>query len=227
MAKNNKSFEKPVSFYMQEIQNGNIKASSLPPEIIEQIVEVFYAEGSSTTQIAQLLDRTDRTVRRYLEEIRKKNALTPNLEQAKQFVGELVQKARISHAYLMRLARSKDGSIAERAQAEFDAWRVLKEMIEKLQDLMYLPKKSSTLTADIYHHHEEGGETKTYAQLKEDLRDIEKVAKEAGTLDPKLAENIKLLQERIEKSEISEKIVDLKKDKNNEDKKGEGNKNAE
>ena len=227
MAKNNKSFERPVSFYIQEIHNGNIKASSLPPEIIEQIVEVLYAEGSSTTQIAQLLDRTDRTVRRYLEEIRKKNALTPNLEQAKQFVGELVQKARISHAYLMRLARSKDGSIAEKAQAEFDAWRIIKEMIEKLQDLMYLPKKSSTLTADIYHHHEEGGETKTYAQLKEDLREIEKVAKEAGTLDPKLKENIKLLQERIEKSEISEKIVDLKKDKNNEDKKEEGNKNAE
>ena len=212
MAKNNKSFERPVSFYIQEIQNGNIRASSLSPEIIEQIVEVLYAEGSSTTQIAQLLDRTDRTVRRYLEEIRKKNALTPNLEQAKQFVGELVQKARISHAYLMRLARSKDGSIAERTQAEFAAWRIIKEMIEKLQSLTYLPMKSQTITGDIYHHNE-GGDNRTYEQLKQDLKDIERVARETGTLDPKTEESIKLLQKRIEKAEIVEEIADLNKGK--------------
>lgn len=212
MAKNNKPSEKPISFYIQGIQSGTIKVSSLPPDTIEQIVEVFYAEGSSTAQIAQLIDRSDRTVRRYLEDVRKKNALTPDLEQAKQFMGELVQKARISHAYLMRLARSKEGSIADKAQAEYAAWRVLKDLFEKLQSAGYVQLRPQEVVSDIYHHNE-GGDSRTYEQLKQDLIDIERVARDTGTLDPKIENGIKLLQQRIEKAEIVEEIVILNKTK--------------
>ena len=219
--------EKRVLEMIQSIKDGDLDPKILSKDEVEECVEFLDEEGYKQAQIGEILKRTDRTIRRDLVEISKKRALSPDGEQAKRIIGQMYHGAMARYRYLLRLARDPEATITEKDNAEFDAWRVLKEMIEKLQNLMYLPKKSSTLTADIYHHHEEGGETKTYAQLKEDLREIEKVAKEAGTLDPKLKENIKLLQERIEKSEISEKIVDLKKDKNNEDKKEEGNKNAE
>lgn len=99
-------------------------------------------------------------------------------------------------------------------------------MTEKLQTLGYLPMKPQETVSDIYHHNEEG-DKRTYRDLRQDLQDIERVARETGTLDPKTETGIKLLQQRIEKAEIAEGIVDLKHDKDNENKKEEDNKNAE
>ncbi|MEI6049562.1 MAG: hypothetical protein WCS03_11735 [Bacteroidota bacterium] len=210
MEKNKKSSERPETIYIQGIQNGTINASSLPTKIIEQIIEVLTAEGSSPAQIAQLLDKTDRTVRRYIVEINKKNALTPNLELVKQLVGELVQKARISHTYLLRLARLKKGSIAEKVQAEFSAWRVFKELIEKLQSLGYMPTKPQGITGDIFLHMAEGGEDEI-SDSKNILVEIEQIVKEAGTLSPETEAQIKVLKTRIQNAELSSEAAKLLK----------------
>ena len=217
MAKSNKLLEKPTSFYIQGIQDQAIRVGSLPIETIEQVVEALYLEGSSTSQIAQFLGKSDRTIRRYLQGIRKKNALEPDVGLAKQLIGELLQKAMASHAYLLRLARSKEASISEKTQAEFAGWRVVKELFEKLQTAGFIALQPQQIIGDIYHH-SEGGDSKTYEQLKQDLKDIEKVARETGTLDLKTEEGIKLLQQRIEKAEIVEEIVDLNKPKEGETK---------
>ena len=211
MAKNNKPTEKPISFYIQGLQNGTIRASSLSTDTIEEIVKALYGEGSSPLQIAQLLDKTDRTVRRYLAEIREKNALTPNLEQAKQFVGELVQKARISHSYLLRLARSKEGSISEKAQAEFAGWRILKELTEKLQTLGYMPLKPQEIMGDVFHHM--AGESEDeIADTKNMLIEIENALKKAGTLDDKTQERVRILKAKVEKFEASTEAAKLLSD---------------
>ncbi|MFA6357395.1 MAG: helix-turn-helix domain-containing protein [Candidatus Omnitrophota bacterium] len=198
MAKNKNSSEKPTTFYIQGIQSGTVRVSSLPPETIEQIVSVLYAEGSSISQIAQLLNKSDRTVYRYFEEIRRKNALTPSLEQAKQFIGELVQKARTSHLYLLRLARSKDGSIGEKTQAEFASWRVVKELTEKLQSLGFLPLKEQALTGDFFHHFSTSDGQAMCDEIKNSIKDIEAIASQTGGIEPSDQEKIKNIQSEVE-----------------------------
>lgn len=213
MAKNNKPTEKPISFYIQGIQDGTIRASSLSTDIIEEIVRALRAESSSPSQIAQLIGRSDRTVRRYVAEIRNKNALTPSLEEVKRFVGELVQKTMTGHSHCERLARSKDGSIAEKAQAEFLGWRILKELTEKLQTLGYLPSRPQEVTGDVFHHMT-GESEDEIVDTKNMLIEIEDALKKAGTLDDKTQARVSILKAKIEKFEASSEAAKLLSDLN-------------
>ena len=198
---------------IQSIKDGDLDPKTLSQDEIEECVEFLDEEGYKQAQIGEILKRTDRTIRRDLVEIGKKRALSPNVDQAKRIIGQMYHGAMARYRYLLRLGRDPEATIAEKIHAEFAAWRVLKEMIEKLQDLLYLPQKSPTLTADIYHHHEGGGDDRTYEQLKQDLQDIERVARDTGTLDSKTEDGIKLLRQRIERAEIVEVIADLHKGK--------------
>ena len=204
--------EQPILSIIQQIKNGTLDPKTLPKEKRQLCVEVLDNEGCIHAQIGQLLKITDRTVRRDLEDIGKRNALPSDINLAQRIIGNMSQKAMVHHSYLMRLARSPDASIGEKAQAEFLAWRVLKEFVEKMQSLGHLPLQPQAVVSDIYHHNE-GGDNKTYEQLKQDIKEVERVARETGTLDLKTEEGIKLLLQRIEKAEISEKITDLNKSK--------------
>lgn len=209
MAKSNKLLEKPTSFYIQGIQDQAIRVGSLPIETIEQIVEALYVEGSSTSQIAQFLGKSDRTIRRYLQGIRKKNALEPNVGLAKQLIGELLQKATASHAYLLRLARSKEASVAEKTQAEFAGWRVLKELVEKFQSLGYMPMRPQQVTGDLFHHIDGEGLERSFQEARKSLADVIETAQQCGTLTPELQENVDLLMKRVEKAEIVQEVDKL------------------
>jgi DNA-binding CsgD family transcriptional regulator len=213
MAKNKNPSEKPTAFYIQGIQSGTIRVSSLPAETIEEIVAVLSAEGSSASQIAQLLNKSDRTVYRYLGEIRKKNALTASLEKAQEFMGELVQKARASHSYLLRLARSKDGSIGEKTQAEFAAWRIIKELTEKLQSLGLLPLKEQALTGDFFHHFSASDGQAMCDEIKNSIKDIEVIASQTGGIALDDQEKINKLQSEVENFE---KEITQKQEEKNE-----------
>jgi len=214
----------PVISIVQSIKDSAINPRTLSYDKRLRCVEFLVKrEGYTEEQAAQILGRCERTIRRDLREIEKNNALTADIDLAKRIAGDVVQSAMTHHRYLMRLARSLEASPGEKAQSEFLAWRVLKEMTEKLQTLGYLPTTPQAVVSDIYHH-QEGGDKKTYNELKQDLQEIERVAKETGTLDPKTQEGIKLLQQRIEKAEIVEEMADLNKGKDGQhNNKEEGN----
>ena len=144
--------DQPLLSLIQEIKSGSTDPKVLPVELRQQIVETLMIEGYVVSQIAQLLNRSEKTIQRDLSQVRSKNSLKPSVDLAKQMIGELVVKARTHNAYLMRLARSKGGSISDKAQAEYSAWRVSKELVEKLQTLGYLPLRPQEIVGDLFHH---------------------------------------------------------------------------
>ena len=204
--------EEPILSIIQQIKDGRLNPKTIPKETRQQCIGVLLAEGYTESAIAQILSRSEKTISRDLAELRVRNALTPDINLAKQIVGDMFQKAMAHHKYLMRLARATDASYGEKAQSEYLAWRVLREAVEKMQTLGYLPIKPQEVVSDIYHHNE-GGDKKTYDELRKDLQDIERVAIETGTLDLKIQDGIKLLQQRIAKAEIVEEIAELNKSK--------------
>lgn len=224
---NNKDIreEKPILSLIQQIRDGTLNPRTLSIDARQSCVEVLIGEGYTKSQVAEILQWSEKTIQRDVQDIRESNSLTPSIEFAKQIAGDMVKKGLAHHDYLVRISRGKEVSDADKIQAVTSAWNIVNDLIERLQTLGYLPLKPKEIVGDIYHHRE-GGDTKTYAQLKEELKNIERIAKEAGTLDKETEEGIKLLEKRIEKSEIAEEIIDLKKDKPNEDKKlQEGDKN--
>jgi len=137
--KNNDS-EKSAVQILQEINSGQFDPRLLDSEGRKCCVEALMGEGYTISHMAQVLKRNEKTIRRDLKEIRAQHALSPSQKFTKELVGELVAKALHHSGYLMRIARSKDALPGEKSQAEFAAWKVIKELVEKLQTLGYLPQ---------------------------------------------------------------------------------------
>ncbi|MCX5638615.1 MAG: ECF-type sigma factor [Planctomycetota bacterium] len=122
MSTNNTNYgESSAMQLLQEINSGTTDPKLLDKQGRQQCIEFLVTEGYTSSQIAQVLKCSEKTVGRDLKDIRARNELTPNVEFAKQFIGELFQKAMNHHSFLLRLARAKDTSPTEKIQAEFAA----------------------------------------------------------------------------------------------------------
>ena len=212
---NNNDSEYSAVQLLQEINSGVLDANTLSKSSRQRCVELLIAEGYSYQHISQVLKISEKTVGRDMKEIKMRNELTPSIEFAKETIGDLFQQGLNHHAYLMRLARSKDATNSEKIQAEFSAWRVLRELVERMQSLGYLPSRPQRVVGDIFCHmpNEEGGES--IEDIRKMIAEIETVAKDTNTYTPELAEEIKVIGLRIEKVEIVsevKKVVEKQKE---------------
>lgn len=227
MNANNTNYgESSVMQLLQEINSGITNPKLLDKQSRQRCISLLTAEGYTYPQIGQVLKISERTVSRDVKEIRTRNEMVPNIEFAKQFVGELFQKAMNHRSFLVRLARAKDTSPTEKIQAESAAWKILRELAEKLQTLGYLPLKPQEITGELYHHIavEEAGES--ILEARRMLSEIEGVARDTDTYTPGLAEEVKALSGRLEKAEAINEVKGLaekqkkeieQKDKENEE----------
>jgi hypothetical protein len=198
----------PIFSLIQQLKDESLDPRTLPKELRQQCVEVLWTEGYGESSMAQILKRSEKTIKRDLQDIREKNALSPNLELARQIIGETVQRARLHQGYLVRLARSKDATVSEKAQSEYLAWKVQKELVEKMQSLGYLPSRPQEITGDIYHHMSLQEEERSFDEVRAMLSEIEGVARETGTFTDELGKEIQVLNAKIEKAEV---VLQVKK----------------
>jgi hypothetical protein len=203
-----KSKEQPILTVIQQIKDGRLDPETIDKDLRQQCVEVFLGEGYTVSSMAQIFKKCERTIRRDVENIRERNALTPNIELAKKIIGELVTYARIHRDHLMRMARTKETSVSEKSQAEYYAHRVGMELVEKLQTLGYLPLKPKTIVGD-FTHNVNANDEKSLEDLKMQLVEIEKIALEQGGFTPELECEVKRLKSRIEKVEIESNILKI------------------
>jgi len=207
--------ETPILSILQEIRDGRRNARNLEKDIRQRCVEALSLEGCGETQIAQILERSEKTVRRDMADIRKKNAVTPNVEQAKEIVGEIQQQVRAQIGRLTRIATNRETSQADKISAEAVAWRIRKEFAEKLQTLGYLPLKPTELILTRQ------SEEKSFAEIEQTLADVQKVAQENNKLNPELEGVIQGLQADLEKAKLSHKATHLLEQQNQQSNKEE------
>ncbi|MDD4957340.1 MAG: ECF-type sigma factor [Candidatus Omnitrophica bacterium] len=170
-----KKQEQPVMRIIQNIHDGKINPATLSKEERQECVEALQLEGYSNSQMAKLLGRSEKTIKRDLDEIRQKNAIVPNMELACQLVGELLKNTRSHVQYLIKLSRQQGASVSERAQAIYYASRLELDTIAKLQTLGYMPMAPQKVVGDIYHH---GDATNG---LKEEIASIQKQMEELSS----------------------------------------------
>ena len=154
--------ERTILSIIQDIKNGVLNPKTLSPEERQRCVDFLLREGYTQEQAAQIFKTTDRTIRRDIVKFRRDNPLTASADLAKEIIGDMFRKGTMHHAYLVRLARSTEAGAMEKGQLEFSAWRVLKEMIEKMQFLGYLPLRPQEITGDLFHHFDDQNLEKSY-----------------------------------------------------------------
>ena len=195
-----KEEELPIFSLIQQLKDESLDPRTLPKELRQQCVEVLWAEGYGESSMAQILKRSEKTIKRDLQEIREKNALSPNLELARQIIGEMVQRARMHQGYLVRLARSKEATVSEKAQSEYLAWRVQKELVEKMQSLGYLPSRPQEITGDIYHHMSLQEEERSFSEIRAMVTEIKVLRRETGTFTNELEKEVHSFEGKNRKS---------------------------
>ncbi|MBF0523275.1 MAG: HTH domain-containing protein [Candidatus Omnitrophica bacterium] len=188
---------------IQSIKNG-LDAKSLSPENRQSCVELLYfSEGQTINQIAELLRCSEKTVQRDIKELRKRNVIEINPEFSKQLVSDFYYRSTNHANYLMRLARLKDATIAEKISAELGACKVFLDLIEKFQSFGCLPSRPHQIKGEVYHHFDGEDADISLEELKQTVLQIEQVTKEAGTFDEKTEISLRELKARIAKVEIS------------------------
>ena len=96
--------ERSVRDLIRAISCREIVFRTLDVNLRQACIEELTLEGLTTGQIADQLNTSDRTVRRYLQDIRRANALDRDPETVKQAVGGLTDRVILNYYTAKRLA---------------------------------------------------------------------------------------------------------------------------
>jgi hypothetical protein len=210
--------EVSIHSILSEIKSGAIDPETLPKPTRQLCVEILAFEGHQPSALAQLLKVSDKTIKRDLQEIHERNSVTPSPELAKQLVGECIQKTRMHYSYIVRLARGKEGTLTEKVQAEFLAWRTQKEFLQLMQSLGYLPLRPQEVVGNVVHHVSKESEIEALDEIRQTILAIEQTAKECGGISTEVQEKVEKLKLEVHKTELAEEALNLKTEVENEKK---------
>ena len=143
--------ERSVRDLIRAISCREIVLRTLDANLRQACVEELTLEGLTTGQIADQLNTSDRTVRRYLQDIRRANALDRNPETVKQAVGGLVREAEIAITRIRVASNRPQAKVADRIDAEHRCWSIRRGLTEMLQRLGYLPIAAVKFSGGLRH----------------------------------------------------------------------------
>lgn len=196
-----KNKEQPILTIIQDIKDGRIAPDVIDKDLRQRCVEVFMAEGYSVSSMAQLFNKTEKTIKRDIEAILDEKKVGPSMELAKRIVGEIIAYGHIHRDHLMRLARTKDASVAEKSQAEYLAARVGFELISRMQSLGYLPSKPTAVVGDVFHHFNGNDMAGLLDEISRQVIDVEKIASGSGVIPKEIEGDLSEVKGFIKKAE--------------------------
>lgn len=210
----NPAENKSAMSIIQDIRSGRLDPTVLDKAARQACVEALLGEACTKSQMAILLKVSEKTIGRDIQDVRFNNYLQPDEEFRKRMIGQLLMGAATNREHLMRLARKAESSVSERAQAEFLAFKVLTEMITKLQSLGHLPTQAQAIDLNVASPQE-----KSLDQLRSDLIELKTVCDDENVcVNRSMMQSFKQIEEKINKAEIVEDIRKLgqRKDEDHE-----------
>lgn len=188
-----------------------IQAESVDPKAIskidrQQLVVVLMADGMSNAEMAQLLGVADRTIERDKKSIRTGNAIAKDPGLLEQMVGRLMAEAEVSIQHIRKAIRGKGVSASVRVEGAQRCIQILFDLVKSFQSLGYLPTATQKVEAELTHHL---GEVPSYSELREQLGQIQMVAKKEGDLDGTVSKNILVIEGQLNQADLATKIEGL------------------
>ncbi|MBL7140947.1 MAG: hypothetical protein ISS74_08565 [Planctomycetes bacterium] len=163
---------------IRRIRSGDIASEGLDKDSRQRCVEHLTAEGYSPLEIAEILKVSDRTVRRDRKAICEAHAVQRDPRLVEEMVGRLVQRADTAVERISRAVRGKEVKPVDRIEAETACWRILKELVECLQRLGYLPTAAVQVRGDLRHSF--SVELPSVADLQAEAERLEAIGRHSG-----------------------------------------------
>lgn len=123
---------------IEGIKAGEIKVKDLSIDQRMDCVEVLVQEGFTTPVIAKILNRSDRTIKRYKQKIREKNVVRSRSGFTIEHVGMTLDNLEANINRLMRISRDPKTPPKEQILAERTAAEIALKRTKMLQSIGYL-----------------------------------------------------------------------------------------
>ncbi len=191
---------------LRKIQAGSVDPKAISKIDRQQLVVVLMADGMSNAEMAQLLGVTDRTIERDRKSIRTGNAITKDPGLLGQMVGRLMAETEVASQHIRKAIRGKGVSAAVKVEGEHRCIQILFDLTKSWQSLGYLPIATQKVEAELTHHL---GEVPSYSELREQLGQIQMVAKKEADLDGAVSKNLLLLEGQLNQADLATKIEGL------------------
>lgn len=197
----------PVLALIKQIKENKLNPEALSTEDRRRCVDVLWGEGYPVPEIAQILQRGERTIYRDRTALRSTHALRVHPQFALEMAGELMRQAENSAARQRRIARDSNASAMERSMAENFAFKVHLDTITKLQSMGYLPRVPTGVVAQVVGV--SGEAIATYEQMAQRLEELERVDRELGVNDPEQVQQRQMFREIVERGRTASKIEQM------------------
>ena len=195
----------PFLTLLQKIKSGELTHKQIEPEARMKIIGLLYGEGYSQHHIAQILTCSEKTVYRDLKVFKKGNSLVSSPEFVKETVGEMCRLAYQHWCSLVRIAKSQSATNKEKIDAETAAWCVIRDYIEQLRRIGYLPSATQEVIGKFSHQIDDGKE-KSWHDIQTEVNQLVIIAQQTNVLTPDLEKELLALNQKIEKANVQDAI---------------------
>lgn len=191
---------------LRAIQKGTLSSKCLSGESRRACMVHLLGEAQTQAEIAEFFKVSLRTVQRDLETIHEENAVSASPEVQKQLIGQMVLQARQSITRLTKIARDRTAPHTAQAQAAYDSWRVMRELVEMLQKLGIMPLVPQQVQTDIHHV------VQTVPSVQEMLGEVAIIEQACGAADaPKeLVDGLSTIKGLLAQARAADAIKELK-----------------
>jgi len=190
------------------VRSGAAAGSLLAPADRQALVSLLAADGLATPEIAQILQVADRTIERDRRAIRAGLAIAKDPKLVEQMVGRLMAEAELSVQRIRRTAREREVEPAVKVDAEHRCFQIVRDLVQSLQKLGYLPTATQKLEADLTHH---VGELPSLGDLQAEIERLKSVQGGIGAdADPSQFIDV---EQVIERAALASRVKDLSTDR--------------
>ena len=127
--------ERTTMDLIRALRDGTASGKQLSQDQRRSCVEMLALEGMQTSEIADLIGRCDRTIRRDLQQIRTENALHPSDGLGPEILGEYRTRVETSVSRLHKLQRDQNATVADKIAAVRSAVEIYDRFVDRLSAL--------------------------------------------------------------------------------------------
>ncbi len=127
-----------VQDIVKALEDKSISLQEVDKNILKECVVVMKNWGYRNSEIGNLLKVSDRSVQRYVSDVRESNSLATTADFQKHFMAEAISNFRTQYYRLIRISHSEGVTALEKTRAIFAACQVLRDVIVIMERLGYV-----------------------------------------------------------------------------------------